>query len=108
MRSAQGKHAQVEVITAAEAPDASGTLWLGVRFAMELGWHIYWVNPGDSGGPPTATTKPYGCSVKYATGTEHESRGFTPPRPPVRARQSARIGGPGAPRLVAHRPASPL
>ena len=27
--------------------------WLGLRFVLEPGWHIYWVNPGDSGGPPT-------------------------------------------------------
>lgn len=26
--------------------------WVGVRFQMEKGWHIYWINPGDSGEPP--------------------------------------------------------
>jgi thiol:disulfide interchange protein DsbD len=25
---------------------------LGVHFLLEPGWHIYWVNPGDSGQPP--------------------------------------------------------
>lgn len=25
---------------------------LGLWFAMEQGWHIYWMNPGDSGEPP--------------------------------------------------------
>ena len=25
---------------------------LGLRFQLEKGWHIYWVNPGDSGEPP--------------------------------------------------------
>lgn len=25
---------------------------LGVYFTLEKGWHIYWVNPGDSGQPP--------------------------------------------------------
>ena len=25
---------------------------LGLRFQLENGWHIYWVNPGDSGEPP--------------------------------------------------------
>ncbi|MCL4848370.1 MAG: hypothetical protein KJ066_17645 [Acidobacteria bacterium] len=53
-RAVDGKHARVEVIAAADAPDPAGALWLGVRFTMEPGWHIYWVNPGDSGGPPTA------------------------------------------------------
>ena len=26
--------------------------WVAVRFQMEKGWHIYWINPGDSGEPP--------------------------------------------------------
>jgi DsbC/DsbD-like thiol-disulfide interchange protein len=25
---------------------------LGLHFSLENGWHIYWVNPGDSGQPP--------------------------------------------------------
>ena len=25
---------------------------LGFRFEMQPGWHIYWINPGDSGEPP--------------------------------------------------------
>lgn len=25
---------------------------VGLQFKMERGWHIYWVNPGDSGEPP--------------------------------------------------------
>ncbi len=25
---------------------------VGLRFQLEKGWHIYWVNPGDSGEPP--------------------------------------------------------
>jgi thiol:disulfide interchange protein DsbD len=42
----QAKHAQVELI--AQQPEQL----LGVHFVMEKGWHIYWVNPGDSGQPP--------------------------------------------------------
>jgi DsbC/DsbD-like thiol-disulfide interchange protein len=26
---------------------------LGLHFQLEKGWHIYWVNPGDSGEPPS-------------------------------------------------------
>jgi DsbC/DsbD-like thiol-disulfide interchange protein len=26
--------------------------WLGFHFELESGWHIYWINPGDSGEPP--------------------------------------------------------
>ena len=25
---------------------------VGLRFQLEKGWHIYWINPGDSGEPP--------------------------------------------------------
>ncbi|HXN64109.1 MAG TPA: protein-disulfide reductase DsbD domain-containing protein [Candidatus Acidoferrales bacterium] len=25
---------------------------LGLHFSLESGWHIYWINPGDSGEPP--------------------------------------------------------
>jgi thiol:disulfide interchange protein DsbD len=26
--------------------------WVGVQFHLDKGWHIYWINPGDSGEPP--------------------------------------------------------
>ena len=25
---------------------------MGLHFELESGWHIYWINPGDSGEPP--------------------------------------------------------
>ena len=28
------------------------TAWIGLYFDIEQGWHIYWVNPGDSGEAP--------------------------------------------------------
>jgi len=28
------------------------TLWIGLYFELDDGWHIYWRNPGDSGEPP--------------------------------------------------------
>ena len=28
--------------------------YIGLHFQLEKGWHIYWVNPGDSGQPPAA------------------------------------------------------
>jgi DsbC/DsbD-like thiol-disulfide interchange protein len=55
---------------AAGAPIPHGTLellaekqWIAVghafnlalRFELEKGWHVYWVNPGDSGEPPRVT-----------------------------------------------------
>ncbi len=50
-RSAAGPHASVDLLAVAEAgqPD----FWLGLRFRLEPGWHIYWQNPGDSGSAPT-------------------------------------------------------
>ena len=44
----------VDVHLFAEAPAVSrgGRTWLAVRFVVEPDWHIYWHNPGDSGGPP--------------------------------------------------------
>lgn len=40
------------------------TVWLGARFEMNEGWHIYWESPGDSGMPTTLDwTLPPGFSV---------------------------------------------
>lgn len=32
-----------------------GTIWLGVRFEIEKGWHIYWKGLNDTGFPPNFT-----------------------------------------------------
>jgi thiol:disulfide interchange protein DsbD len=50
-RSAGAPHVTVELIVDRDHARA-GTQWLGLRFTIEPGWHIYWQNPGDSGGPP--------------------------------------------------------
>lgn len=44
-------HGTVELVAENSwiAPGQSSTL--GLHFKMERGWHIYWVNPGDSGEP---------------------------------------------------------
>ncbi len=61
-RSASGAYASVELLAAPDAGD--GDFWLGLRFHLEPGWHIYWQNPGDSGSPPTVTWNlPDGYSV---------------------------------------------
>lgn len=52
-RRAETPQTVVELVAASERPAAGRPLWLGLRFQMKAGWHIYWVNPGDSGGPPT-------------------------------------------------------
>ena len=48
----QVKHAQLELLAQPSAASQGQPLWLGVHFVLENGWHIYWVNPGDSGQPP--------------------------------------------------------
>src|SRR5947209_7877112 len=46
------KHSQVELLSRLTAVRPGQELLLGVHFVLEPGWHIYWVNPGDSGQPP--------------------------------------------------------
>lgn len=44
----QGKHSRVELLS---QPAHDGAL-MGIHFTLENGWHLYWINPGDSGQPP--------------------------------------------------------
>ncbi|HWX56218.1 MAG TPA: protein-disulfide reductase DsbD domain-containing protein [Verrucomicrobiae bacterium] len=46
------KHTQLELLAQQTAASPGQQVWLGVHFVLEKGWHIYWVNPGDSGQPP--------------------------------------------------------
>jgi len=48
-------HGTVELVAENQwiAPGQESTL--GLHFQLEKGWHIYWVNPGDSGEPPRVT-----------------------------------------------------
>ena len=39
-------------IVASPPASEGGAAWLGIRLVMNEGWHVYWTNPGDSGGPP--------------------------------------------------------
>ena len=43
-------HATLE--TEAVAVPADGPFWVGVRLALDPGWHVYWRHPGDSGLAP--------------------------------------------------------
>jgi thiol:disulfide interchange protein DsbD len=52
----------VELIADRARPSHGMTL--GLKFDLDKDWHIYWLNPGDSGGPPVATwTLPPGMMV---------------------------------------------
>src|SRR5271155_209851 len=45
-------HGTLELVAENQWITAGRTLNLGLHFQLEKGWHIYWVNPGDSGEPP--------------------------------------------------------
>jgi len=45
-------HGTLELIAENQWIAAGRNLCFGLRFQLEKGWHIYWVNPGDSGEPP--------------------------------------------------------
>jgi DsbC/DsbD-like thiol-disulfide interchange protein len=46
-------HAKVDLLSESSALTPGQDATLGVRFAIDDGWHIYWRNPGESGGPPS-------------------------------------------------------
>lgn len=48
----EAKHARVELIAESTGVTPGQRLLLGVHFQLEKDWHLYWVNPGDSGQPP--------------------------------------------------------
>jgi thiol:disulfide interchange protein DsbD len=53
--TAQSAPASVIRVALVGEPDSIAPgqpFWVGVHFQMEEGWHIYWINPGDSGEPP--------------------------------------------------------
>jgi thiol:disulfide interchange protein DsbD len=45
-------HGTLELIARNQWIAAGQTIDLGLRFELQKGWHIYWINPGDSGEPP--------------------------------------------------------
>jgi len=45
-------HGTLELLAEKQWIATGQKLYLGLRFQLEKGWHIYWVNPGDSGEPP--------------------------------------------------------
>ena len=51
-RTGHGPHVRVELIADRAVPGPG--MRLGLKFELDPEWHIYWQNPGDSGGPPEA------------------------------------------------------
>jgi DsbC/DsbD-like thiol-disulfide interchange protein len=57
-------HGTLELVAEHQWIAAGQTIHLGLHFQLEKGWHIYWVNPGDSGEPPRVKWQlPPGVSV---------------------------------------------
>ena len=54
-QASKPKHAHLSLIADQTAVTKSGVQWVGLRFQLDPGWHIYWTNPGDSGEPPKIT-----------------------------------------------------
>lgn len=51
-QSFSNTHAKIQLLAEDTALKPGQSTWIGLYFDMEQGWHIYWVNPGDSGEPP--------------------------------------------------------
>lgn len=45
-------HGSLQLMAEQTAIEANRDFWVGLRFSLDPGWHIYWMNPGDSGEPP--------------------------------------------------------
>ncbi|MBC7785239.1 MAG: hypothetical protein H7144_15495 [Burkholderiales bacterium] len=54
----------IELVPTVDSVRAGESFEVAVRFTMPFGWHMYWLNPGDSGMPPTIEwATPPGVSV---------------------------------------------
>jgi DsbC/DsbD-like thiol-disulfide interchange protein len=51
-RRASVPHGTVALLSEQESIQPGHAIHLGLYFRLEKGWHIYWINPGDSGEPP--------------------------------------------------------
>ncbi len=49
---ADAQHLSVDLVVPAEQLVQGSSTEAGLHFTLEKGWHIYWVNAGDSGEPP--------------------------------------------------------
>lgn len=47
------QHARVDLLARQASVKPGPDLQLGVHFMLDKGWHIYWINPGDSGQSPS-------------------------------------------------------
>ncbi len=48
----QAPHLSVQLVSARDAIHPGDSLQAGLYFKLDKGWHVYWLNAGDSGEPP--------------------------------------------------------
>ena len=61
----QAQHLSVELVVPEQQLVRGAALTAGLHFMLEKGWHIYWVNAGDSGEPPRVRwTLPAGITAE--------------------------------------------
>ena len=64
-RSAKTDHAEITIVGNTNIISEPGVIQLGYKFVFTPGWHTYWINPGDSGGPPIFEfNSPSGWEIK--------------------------------------------
>lgn len=66
-------HGTVELVAEHQWVAPGHEVCLGLHFRLEEGWHIYWVNPGDSGEPPHV-------NLQLPAGLTAEEIGWPAPR----------------------------
>jgi thiol:disulfide interchange protein len=49
----RAQHLTVELLSLHDSIQPGGNALIGLHFTLDKGWHVYWINAGDSGEPPT-------------------------------------------------------
>ena len=61
---AQAPATQVSLVHAESQVKSGSVITVGIRFLLQPGWHLYWMNPGDAGQPPSVKwVLPFGWSA---------------------------------------------
>jgi thiol:disulfide interchange protein len=61
----KAEHLTVELVTLSPQIPGGGQTQIGLSFTIEEHWHVYWVNAGDSGEPPSIKwTLPKGITAR--------------------------------------------
>src|SRR6201996_2000905 len=60
----RAQHLTVELLPLDSAVQPRSSTKVGLHFTLDKGWHVYWLNAGDSGEPPSIKwTLPSGVTV---------------------------------------------